>query len=70
MFDKALTALDLSPAELEGKASIEIARHAASQDASLIVVGKHGQHWIASTLIGSTAANLGEIAGRPVLMVP
>lgn len=55
---------------LEGKASIEIARHAASQDASLIVVGKHGQNWIASTLIGSTAANLGEIAGRPVLMVP
>jgi nucleotide-binding universal stress UspA family protein len=55
---------------LQGKASSEIARHAGSQDVSLIVVGKRGQNALASLLIGSTAANLCEIAGRPVLMVP
>ncbi|MDZ7785216.1 MAG: universal stress protein [Halioglobus sp.] len=55
---------------LEGKASSEIARHAASVDVSLIVVGKRGQNPLESLLIGSTAANLCEIAGRPVLMVP
>ena len=55
---------------LEGKASSEIARHAANRDASLIVVGKRGQNPLESLLIGSTAANLCEIAGRPVLVVP
>ncbi|WP_448505376.1 universal stress protein [Immundisolibacter sp.] len=55
---------------LQGKASREIARYAREQDASLIVVGKRGQNPLASLLIGSTAANLCEIAGRPVLMVP
>ncbi|MGV6474560.1 universal stress protein [Azotobacter vinelandii] len=55
---------------LKGKPSSEIARHAQERDASLIVVGKHGQNWLASTVIGSTAANLCEIAGRPALMVP
>lgn len=55
---------------LKGKPSDEIARHAQEQDVSMIVVGKHGQNWLASTVIGSTAANLCEIAGRPVLMVP
>jgi len=55
---------------LQGKASSEIARYAREQDASLIVVGKRGQNPLASLLIGSTAANLCEIAGRPVLMVP
>lgn len=55
---------------LQGKASTEIARHASSREVSLIVVGKRGQNPITSLLIGSTAANLCEIAGRPVLMVP
>jgi nucleotide-binding universal stress UspA family protein len=55
---------------LKGKPSSEIASHAANQDASLIVVGKHGRNWVASRVIGSTAANVCEIAGRPVLMVP
>jgi len=55
---------------LEGNAPAEIARHAASQNASLIVVGTHGQNWVASVVIGSTAARLCEIAGRPVLLVP
>ncbi|MDP1674910.1 MAG: universal stress protein [Burkholderiales bacterium] len=55
---------------LQGKASAEIARHAASQDVSLIVVGKRGQNPLASLVIGNTAANLCEIASRPVLMVP
>lgn len=55
---------------LQGKPSVEIAHHADSQNATLIVVGKHGQNWIASKLIGSTAANICETAARPVLMVP
>lgn len=55
---------------LSGKPSSEIARYAADEDASMIVVGKHGQNWVASMVVGSTAANLCEIAGRPVLMVP
>ena len=53
-----------------GKPSEEIARAAAERDADLIVVGKHGQGWVESMVIGSTAANLCEIARRPVLMVP
>ncbi|MFN4102089.1 MAG: universal stress protein, partial [Pararhodobacter sp.] len=53
-----------------GKPSEEIARVAADRDADLIVVGKHGQGWVDSITIGSTAASLCEIARRPVLMVP
>ncbi|WP_128513654.1 MULTISPECIES: universal stress protein [Tabrizicola] len=53
-----------------GKPFEEIARAAAARDADLIVVGKHGQGWVDSITIGSTAANLCEIARRPVLMVP
>jgi nucleotide-binding universal stress UspA family protein len=59
-----------SAAVLQGVPSAEIARHAASRDASLIIVGKHGQNWLESTVIGSTAERVCEIAGRPVLMVP
>ena len=54
----------------EGKASDEIVRYAGGLDVSLIVVGKRGQNPLDSILIGSTAANLCEIVGRPVLMVP
>lgn len=54
----------------EGKPSEVIARLAAERDADLIVVGKHGQDRIESVMIGSTAANLCEIARRPVLVVP
>lgn len=53
-----------------GKPSEQIARVATEQDVSLIVIGKHGQNWVQSMIIGSTAANLCEIARRPVLMVP
>lgn len=56
---------------LQGKkASVEISRNALEKEATLIVVGKHGQSHIASKLIGSTAANICEKAGRPVLLVP
>ncbi len=54
----------------EGKPSEAIARLAAERNADLIVVGKHGQNWVESMVIGSTAANLCEIARRPVLLVP
>lgn len=47
-----------------------IAAMARERDCSLIVVGKRGQSPVESMIIGSTAAKLCEIAGRPVLMVP
>jgi nucleotide-binding universal stress UspA family protein len=47
-----------------------IARIARERQCSLIIVGKHGQNWVKGMVIGSTAARLCEIAGRPVLMVP
>lgn len=54
----------------QGKASQEVARYAGIHDISLIIVGKHGRGWVADNVIGSTAAKVCEMAGRPVLMVP
>ncbi|MEX0942195.1 MAG: universal stress protein [Pseudomonadales bacterium] len=54
----------------KGKPSEEIAKAAAERDVDLIVVGKHGQNWVESMAIGSTAAKLCEIARRPVLVAP
>lgn len=54
----------------EGEPAKTITRVAQGGDYSLVVVGKHGQNWIESMLIGSTAAAVCETAGRPVLMVP
>jgi nucleotide-binding universal stress UspA family protein len=55
---------------LEGDPHEVIARVANERDCSLIVCGKHGQHWVQSMVIGSTALRLCEMAGRPVLLVP
>jgi nucleotide-binding universal stress UspA family protein len=55
---------------LDGDPAEAIAAFAEAREASLIVVGKHGQGWIESMVIGSTAARICEIARRPVLMVP
>jgi nucleotide-binding universal stress UspA family protein len=55
---------------LEGDPHEVIARVAHERDCSLIVCGKHGQHWVQSMVIGSTALRLCERAGRPVLLVP
>lgn len=54
----------------EGKPCDTIARVAAERNCTLIVVGKHGQGWLESKVIGSTAARVCETARRPVLMVP
>ncbi|HYQ37927.1 MAG TPA: universal stress protein [Pseudomonas sp.] len=54
----------------EGVPAESIARVARGGDYSLVVVGKHGQNWVETMLIGSTAARVCETAGRPVLMVP
>ncbi|MCC5992714.1 MAG: universal stress protein [Rhodobacteraceae bacterium] len=54
----------------QGKPSVQIAKAAADRDTDLIVIGKHGQGWVESRIIGSTATNLCEIARRPVLVVP
>jgi nucleotide-binding universal stress UspA family protein len=55
---------------LNGAPAEAIAAFAEAREASLIVVGKHGQGWIESMVIGSTAARVCEVARRPVLMVP
>lgn len=54
----------------EGKPSDVIARVATDRNCTLIIVGKHGQGWLESKVIGTTAARLCETARRPVLMVP
>jgi nucleotide-binding universal stress UspA family protein len=54
----------------EGDPREVIPRVAQERDCSLIVCGKHGQHWVESRVIGSTALRLCETAGRPVLLVP
>ena len=54
----------------EGKPCDTIARMAAERNCTLIVVGKHGQGWLESKVIGTTAAKVCETARRPVLMVP
>lgn len=54
----------------EGKPADEIAREAAARDTDLVIVGKHGQNWAEGVAVGSTVANLCEIALRPALMVP
>lgn len=53
-----------------GDAKEMIRKVALDGDYSLIIVGKHGQNWIESMVIGSTAEWICETAGRPVLMVP
>lgn len=53
-----------------GKPCEKIVQLATERDCSLIIVGKHGQGWLQSKLMGSTAASLVETARRPVLMVP
>lgn len=55
---------------LDGQPAEQIANVAFERDADLIIIGKHGQNWLKSMVIGSTAAALCEIARRPVLMVP
>ena len=55
---------------IPGDAKKMIPKVAMDGDYSLIIVGKHGQNWIQSTVIGSTAEMVCESAGRPVLLVP
>jgi nucleotide-binding universal stress UspA family protein len=55
---------------LEGDPFSVIERVAEERWCSLIIIGKHGQNWMQSMLIGSTASRLCESAGRPVLLVP
>ena len=55
---------------ISGDAKKMIPRVGMEDDYSLIIVGKHGQNWIESVIIGSTAEKVCETAGRPVLLVP
>lgn len=54
----------------QGEPAPTIASIAAEQHPSLVILGKHGQGWMQSLLIGSTAQAVCETARRPVLMVP
>jgi nucleotide-binding universal stress UspA family protein len=47
-----------------------ILRIAAERDCSLILIGKHGQGWLESKLVGTTATEVCEAAQRPVLVAP
>lgn len=53
-----------------GEPAPTIERLAAALDTSLLIVGRHGRGWVRDRLIGTTAAQLCESAGRPVLVVP
>jgi nucleotide-binding universal stress UspA family protein len=52
------------------KASAEIERVAEEEDATIIIVGKHGRGYLADRFLGSTAENVSHRARRPVLVVP
>jgi nucleotide-binding universal stress UspA family protein len=54
----------------DGEPAETIARIADERRCTLLIVGKHGQNWIKSMVIGSTATRLCETVRRPVLMVP
>lgn len=53
-----------------GEAAPTIEHLATALDSSLVIVGRHGRGRVRDVLIGSTAAQLCETAGRPVLVVP
>ena len=42
----------------------------ADEGYTLIVVGKHGRHWLIDKVLGTTAAAVSRAARRPVLVVP
>ena len=52
-----------------GEVADTIAAVAKREDNSLIIMGRHGRGWKAGNLFGSTAAELCEMAGKPVLVV-
>lgn len=69
--DQSVQATILTKKENSDRSNAQmISQVAADRDCTLIIVGKHGQGWLKSKIIGSTAASLCEIARRPVLMVP
>ncbi|KAF0806147.1 UspA domain-containing protein [Alcanivorax xiamenensis] len=54
----------------KGSPAETIVRIASERDATLIIIGKHGQGWLESKLIGTTATEVCEAAQRPVLIAP
>lgn len=59
-----------SRAIIERGDSAEAVLRTSTSGYSLILIGKHGQNWLASKVIGSTTAAICEGARLPVLMVP
>lgn len=51
-----------------GQPHEEIAEHAHQCDVDLIVVGAHGEHFIADLLLGATASRLVRLTAKPVLV--
>jgi nucleotide-binding universal stress UspA family protein len=58
--------LEVDPIVRDGRASTSIVAAAAERDCDLIVVGTRGQ----GTALGSVAAQVVRVAGRPMLVVP
>lgn len=54
---------------LTGRASQQISRLVADRCADLLVVGEHGENWIAGVALGGTALKVIEAARLPVLLV-
>lgn len=61
--------IDVSHEFKVGQAHEEIAGCAESYEADLIVIGAHGEHFIADLLVGATTSRLLRSTAKPVLVV-
>lgn len=52
-----------------GEPAEEIARFAVEKKADLLVVGEHGENWVAETVLGGTALRVATAAKIPVLLI-
>jgi nucleotide-binding universal stress UspA family protein len=63
------TGTESHPRVANGDATTTIAEVAA-EGYTLVIVGKHGRHWIADKIVGSTSIEVSRTSRRPVLVVP
>jgi nucleotide-binding universal stress UspA family protein len=61
---------DAAAVKVEGPIDQAILRHADEIDASVIVLGSRSRSGIGSMLLGDTAADVVQLASRPVFVVP
>ena len=60
---------DIEIKVLEGKVYAQLMHYAALKNAGLIVMGRHGQHYEAPSLIGSNTHQLARLANNNILIV-